>query len=678
MKPWAVIDFETASACDLKKCGAAVYWEDPTTEILCLGAQFNGNLADQEIWTPGQDMPRLKAHIRAGGRVVVHNAGFEKAGWRNQMVPVYGFPDIPLDQWHDTMAVAAMKAVPLQLDKLAKALRLQNHKDDAGSRLTIGLSKPDKHGMSKITPDALASVIAYNRQDLRAESEACIALGDLQECERPVWLFDQVVNARGVRVDLSYVRACQAVVDGARKPLDDEFRALTGLSPTQDVKVRAWLQSEGVDMPNMQKETLARVLGVVEEPDDGSHADEDLVDELPSRIILPPHCRRALEIRRVVGSASIKKLAAIERTACADSRVRNTLQYHGAGPGRFTARLIQPQNFPRGTLKMEHVGKDGLGFQGGIPVDLLVDTLLTADPEYVRMILGEPIEAVISGLRHAIVAAPGRRLVVGDFAAIEARVVLALAGQWDKVALIAQGVDIYIDMAMQIYGRPIDKKKDPEERQTGKNSVLGLGFQMGKDKFFDRYCSGQSIEFAKRVVDIYRQEWAPEVPAVWRALEHAALKTVVDGTPHEAYGVRYAHEGQWLTARLPSGRKLYYFNPRRINKAMPWDPDIVKPAWSCQAMKTGRWITRDMYGGLLTENVVQALARDLLIHSALICERENLPVVLTVHDELVTEPLIGHGGAKMLEQIMCDRPAWAIEMQIPVAAECWEGERYKK
>jgi DNA polymerase len=243
--------------------------------------------------------------------------------------------------------------------------------------------------------------------------------------------------------------------------------------------------------------------------------------------------------------------------------------------------------------------------------------------------------------------------------------------------VIEKGSAVYTDMATKVFGRPV-KKQEIAEYTIGKNVVLGCGFQMGWRKFQSRYAKDHPDDFCKAAVTEYRENFAPEVPSLWGGLEEAAIRAVWDRRPCEAYGVLYAWEDQWLTARLPSGRKLYYFNPQKCRKAMPWDPSDIRPAWTCQAQKQGRWITRDMYGGLLTENVVQGLARDLMVRAMFLCEKENLPIILTVHDEIVAEPLTGNSDADKLRQIMADRPKWAIDMQIPVAAETWAGPRYAK
>ena len=291
------------------------------------------------------------------------------------------------------------------------------------------------------------------------------------------------------------------------------------------------------------------------------------------------------------------------------------------------------------------------------------------------MLYGPAVATVVSSLRHTIIPDVDHDLVAGDFAGIEARFCLALAGAWDKVKLMAAGADVYCDMASQIYGRRITKL-DVEERQIGKNSVLGLGFGMGWRKFRWKYAQTQSEEFVQEVVNVYRKEWAPEVPTMWYALQDAALGALIRETPHEAYGVEYSFAGGWLWARLPSGRKLGYFNPVVVDEAMPWDETDIRKGWTYQAEKQGQRKTIKAFGGLLTENICQALARDLLVEAMFKVEAENLPVVFTVHDEIVAQTR--RPAVETLTQIMGDRPTWASEIGVPVVAECWQGDRYRK
>lgn len=669
-----VLDFETASRCDLKKAGAWRYSEDLSTEVLCLAFSTNPKEIPF-VWVPGDDACGFVLRDLAENPEVIfiaHNAGFEKAIWRNIMVPQYGFPDIPDERWHDTMAVCAMKQVPQQLDRVLRVTGLPVEKDMEGSRLTKSLSKPvKKTGLYDRSPGTLARVYQYCQTDIQTEWALHQFIGWHQKGERAVWLLDQKINERGVKLDMEFVTAAQKIVREASKPLAAEFREITGgLEFTQRDKIMSWLHRENVHLDNLQKGTLDELLEGEEDA-----ADEDAGDvgsDTNQLEPLPPHVHRALHIRRLIGSASVKKLGAMQACVGADGRARGLLQYHGAGPGRWAGRLLQPQNFPRGSIEV-----------GEKPpkIDWMVDAIKSGDWEFVEATLGPAVEVVVSSLRHAICAEEGYQLVAGDFAQVEARVLLALAGQHDKTDLLARGEDPYCDMASTIYRRPITKADKPE-RQIGKNSVLGLGFQMGAAKFMDRYGQGQELDFFQEVVRAYREDWAPKVPKVWYGLEEAALRAVWDKTTAEAYGVTYKHEGPWLTARLPSGRKLYYFDPQPVKKHMPWStseaPDI-RAAWTYKALKMGRWTSVDAYGGLLTENVVQGSARDLLVHAMFKAEAEGYPLVLTVHDELVAEPLLSRPDADVaIRQIMEDIPEWAREMCAPIAAETWAGERYRK
>lgn len=675
---YVVLDFETASAVDLKKAGSWRYSEDPTTEVLCLAWQHQSN-KEPTVWVAADQCDGQKVDIWNYAcdpevTFIAHNTGFEKAIWRNIMVPVYGWPDIPNSRWHDSLAVCAMKAIPMDLERVVKVLRLPYEKDMEGNKLTLSLSKPNKRGYYDRSPQILERVGAYCAHDVCNQVALHARLGWLPQGERKVWLLDQRINERGVKLDLDFVAAGRLVVERASIPLRREFSDLTnGLKETQGAKFLAWCLDQGVKLPNMRKETLAEVLGISEEDDDESFVDisaEQIRGELS---VLPTNVRRALTIRQLIGSASIKKLSRMEQCVCEDGRARGLLQYHGAGPGRWAGRLLQPHNFPRGTVKDDD----------GLPPDpeRMVHSILTGDPDHVEAEFGcGAVEAVVSSLRHAIIASDGRALVAGDFAGIEARVVLALAGQSDVLAVIKEkgSRQAYLDMASKIFKRPIDKNKDPEEYVIGKNSILGCGFQMGWETFQRRYAKAHSDEVCKGVIDTYRREYAPCVPKLWEALGEASFRAVADRVPQEAFGVTYALEDVWLTARLPSGRKLWYYGPQLDRKAMPWDPMDVRPCWSYFAMKMGQWKKVYSYGGIATENVVQALARDLMVHAMFTAEKENMPLILTVHDELITEPTLDKADPKVLEQIMCDIPDWAKALDIPIAADAWTGSRYKK
>ncbi|MGD9881218.1 MAG: hypothetical protein AB7U95_13910, partial [Reyranella sp.] len=423
-----VMDFETASAADLKVVGAWAYAEHPTTEVLCLSFEpLNPSMTGAALtWypPPALDAPmedwnrwrevngELHALLKDESAMFVSHGDFERAIWHHIMVPVFGFPPIPNKRWNDTMAIAAQKQLPLELDMLGRALGLRHEKDKEGRALTISLSKPNKKtGMLDRRPETLARVYQYCESDIGEEREALDRLGWLQPGERRVWLLDQKINQRGIKIDRRYVLACQKIVDEATVPLAKEFEEITGgLAFTQRDRIMGWLEKEGVHLPDLTKATIAGVLGgTVDDSDDVAEDDGSETWE----ITLPEHVKRALQIRQLVGSAAIKKLDRMAVCTNSDGRARGLLQYHGAGPGRWAGRILQPQNFPRPTDAVR-----------GKSVDLIVGTLMTGDWEYTEMILGPAVEAVAGGLRHALIAEKGHTFVSGDFSTIEARIVL--------------------------------------------------------------------------------------------------------------------------------------------------------------------------------------------------------------------------------------------------------------
>lgn len=521
------------------------------------------------------------------------------------------------------------------------------------------------------SPATLRRVGEYCLQDCRTEIAVGDAVGPLSSYERKVWELDQRINQRGLRIDLPYVRASLDVVERASLPLKKEFADLTGgLKMTQVEKLTAWCAANGFPIESLAKENL-KALGITGLDDDGDDDDET---ETSAAFLhpIPDVVRKVLEIRAVLGSASIQKLHRMRACVSSDGRVRYAIQYHGAGTGRWAGRLFQPHNFPRGKI------------EGGHDPEALVAAIFGGHLGYIDMVFGDPIAAVASGLRHAIIAADGHEFNTGDFAGIEMRVVLALAGQHDKTALLASGADVYLDMAEDIYRvakGSFNKTQHVPQRQIGKNTVLGCGFQMGWPKFKARYCPDQSDEFAQGVIKAYREVWAPEVPKLWRGLENAALRAVQTQGRCEAYGITYQWYPHALACIIPDGQVMWYRNPCLTMKEMPWstvDKRDIRSCWSYQAMKSGQWRTIYAYGGLLTENVVQKIARGFLCDAMYRLEANGLPLVLTVHDECMSEITLARSDRKAYEQLMAEPTDYSRQIKVPIAVEGWAGERYRK
>ena len=715
MKQWVIGDFETASSCDLKQSGAARYGEDLGTEILCFAWDVMGKR--KRVWIPGFTYEQI---AEAASRVVLdpilcaeflkcvvvdldelrslaadsetifiaHNVSFEKSIWRNIMMPDFNCPDIKNSRWHDTMAVAAHKALPQELETLVNVLGLSEKKDMEGRKVTLGMSRPGKDGNYDRPIEKRIRAAVYCLQDISAEVAVHKRLGWLPASERAVWLLNQRINERGLRLDLDFVRAAQKIVDDASGPLLKEFAEITGgpivykgkgkkpkkvsggLEVTQSVAFLKWLHGQGVHIDNLQKDTVAEYIGDIELIED-----DDLPDDAEPRLDLFAPAHRALRIRQLVGSASIKKLKRMGACVSMDGRARGLSQYHGSAPGRNTGRLLQPYNFPRGTVKISNKAP---------PPQMMVDAIMTGDYEYVEDISGAgAVEAVVSSLRHALVPNKDRVFLSGDYAGIQARVVLAVARQTDKLDLFSddrlnkKGEDIYLDMASQIFNR-VCTADDKVERQAGKNSVLGLGFQMGAKKFRFKYAKDQPIAFAEKVVHTYRKVWAPKVPDLWYGLSKAAVKCVHTGAQTESHGIEYTMEGDAMSARLPSGSKIWYQHPKAQLEPMPWDEFDLRMGFRYHVMKMGQWKEVKAFGGLLTENVVMRIEVDIQRRAQQLCEKNGFPVVLEVYDEVVVEPLKADADEKAFRQILLDVEPWVRELQIPIAVETWTGDRYRK
>ena len=705
MKQWVVLDYETASSCNLKKSGGWRYGEDPGTEMLCLAWQHQDGTP--RVWIPGLTMAEIKltafvafpdpieraaflAMVATVDEIlafaadpniifIAHNVAFEKSIWRSLMMPEYGVADVPNERWHDTMAVAAHKALPQKLDTLCRVLGLGQEKDQDGRKVTLAMSKTDKKGNYDRSAAKRQLAAAYCLQDVKMEVAVHKSLGWLPPGERAVWLLNQRINERGICLDMDFVKAAQQIVEDASGPALQEFAAITGgLKPTQGAKFIAWLAKQDINLPNLTKETVAEFI-------DDDEAETENVDttEISNGFSLSPGYR-ALRIRQLVGSASVKKLKRMDQCVSFDGRARGLSQYHGSAPGRNTGRLLQPYNFPRGTVVIE--GRDGK--KKAPPPDMMVDAIMTGDYEYVEQTIGPAVETVVSSLRHSLVPDTGRVFLSGDYAGIQARVVLAVAGQSDKLKLFSddrkgtKGEDIYNNMGTTIYKRPIDRKIDKVEGQNAKNAVLGLGFQMGAAKFLLKYGKGNTLEFCQEIVRVYRKEWAPKVPELWYGLSDAAVRCVRFGETTDSHGIEYKKEGTAMSCRLPSGRKIWYQGVEARQELMPWtDSDgnaVHKWGFRYHVMKAGQWKEVKAFGGLLTENVVMGIEVDIQRRAQQLCEDNGMPVVLEVYDEVVVEPLLADADEKAFKQILLDVEPWVDALEIPIAVEIWQGDRYKK
>lgn len=662
---YVVADFESASRCDLQKQGAWKYAQDMSTFVLCLSLKV---VTDNRP-APSRVLDERQLHARdpelmelANDPTVIfvaHNASFEQAMWKYHLVPM-GYPELPPERWHDTMAVAGMKALPLGLDALVQALELPVKKDMDGHRLMLTMCKPDRiGGWSQHNDFNLDRLKTYCAGDTEAQYGVYVSTMGLGPSERHTWVLDQRINQRGIKIDKEFVGACIDVLDQVRVPMTERFRELTGLRPTQREKVLNWVNDQGVPLGDMKKATLDAIL----DPDD-EFGIEDFAEPLPY------HVHEVLTLRRSLASSSVSKLRRmLECASDFDGRVRYSTQYHGARTGRDAGRLIQIQNYPRGEI----------GTRQGLTADMLADAILTRNLDTIRELWGPDIfSAVISSLRSCIVPEKGKILIAGDLAQVEAKNLLSMAGQHDKAEMLHSGQDAYAEMAALIYRKPINKTDNPLERQVGKNCVMGNGYGLGPVGFRARFCPKDSIELAKLAVMTYRREFAPNVPKFWYGLWEASCSAVwCDHAKTYSYeGIEFRKEGDFLTMRLPSGRKLYYHRPR---KATGYDFDgNERPAWTFMSYQGKKFRRHLAWHGMITADCIQGLSRDLIMSAMKKAESAGLNTIFKVHDELVFEEFDRPDLVATVKQIMEDADPWAIERRLRIKAEVESMLRYRK
>jgi DNA polymerase len=642
------IDLETRSLADLRATGVHRYAEDPSTQVICLTYAYENEPV--KIWRCLSDpMPAELFHLMfSGAYFKAWNAQFERTIWNQVLTRQCGVAPLPTEKWVCSMAIGRAAGLPGSLEEAAIALGLQEQKDKEGSRLMLQMTKP--RSLDPLTwwedEDRLKRLEAYCAQDVVVEREIWKRLPPaMNRRERQIWLADQAINDRGVKLDIPLILAASKIAVAEQSRLSRAIKRVTGgavSSITRVADLKTWLMARiGVDVESVDKASIEALL-----------ADDTLATDV----------RDALLIRQEAAKSSVKKLEAMLKAVGSLNRVRGLLQYFGAATGRWAGRLVQPQNFPRGAVKVT------------APV---IDALLTGNPMVVAQI-GSPLEVVSSALRGMLVAAPGKTFYVADYGQIEARVVAWLAGQKDLLQLFADGGLVYEEMAAVIYGIPVDQVTK-DQRQVGKMAILACGFQMGAKRFAEQ--AGVELSLAEMTVAAYRAK-NYRIRELWWALQDTALTVVTKGltsrleVPGTGGKLAFRTAGKWLAMDLPSGRSLWYYDPKIEMRSVPWSKDLV-PSVQVMAMNsyTRKWEPAQMYGGLWCENATQAVARDLMADAILRLEAKGFPVVLTVHDEIIAEAYPTE-SVETFVNLLSEVPSWAEGC--PVKAEGWSGSRYRK
>lgn len=689
-------DYETRSAVDLRKVGTHRYAEDPSTDVILavfIPKYEGGVLGEPVKWYRGQAVPAIVAQA-AAQRVVFsgHNAAFEQAIDREIMGPRYGFPIIPDEQVDCTLARAAIMGLPQALGQCCKALRLKYQKDEAGHRLMLKMCKsrrPRKGEAASAsglywheTPADIERLMAYCVADVYAEIGVGNALPPMSPGEKQVWLLDQRMNNRGVKIDLDFVDTALRVVNQTMERLDREICAESGgfvTAATQVERIKDYCKTYGVAL---RETTKTRRNGEEYEAEAADkEAIEDLLDgELPATV------RRVLEIRLAAGKASIRKLEKFKLVTCRDGRARGNVQYHAAQPGRWAGRGIQMHNMRR----------DGLSKAEGSHEEVQRALRELTDNEMLELTYGSPLDLISRMTRGTIIAEYKHKLFYGDYSNVEGRGVAWAAGFEEKLDLFRSDGKIYETGGASIFGISVEKVSEGHEtgsnkmpRFIGKETELGCGFGMGPVAFAKNVKKKTRIiiptELARKGVYGWREANGPIVE-YWRELEDAAKAAIENpGNVYKAGPYSYRMRGAWLQCRLPSGRIIWYCRPSIGPKTedieqLDEGETVPRYRWAIhywtQNSVTRQWEKTSTWGGKLLQNNTEGLCRDFLAGAKIELDASGYFVILSVHDEAISEVHEDFGSADEFKRIMTVLPGWAAGF--PLKAVVNEGTRYAK
>ena len=687
------LDFETRSMLNLKKVGRDRYAKHGTTEVLMLAWAFDED--QPRLWLPclGEPMPQ-ELFVGLTDPTVLKcawNFNFEKDILHYKLGIV-----VPLTEWYDPSVLCAYMSLPIGLDRAGEALNVDSKKmhlvgETKPVKMFSNPSKQLKRVMKKDPtapafyfkdwnshPDDWKLFCEYCIQDVVAERgvwHAAVAFNSpITPGEIQAWLLDQRMNANGVWIDQQYVTNAKAYAIGEVDKIIAEMKQETGLeNPNSRDQLLGWLQERKYPFDSI----------------DAEHVEEGL--KLP---FLSPLARKILLLKQKIGGSAYTKLQKIEDLMGADGRLRDQFIYHGAHTGRWAGRGVQLQNLYKPDREVSQaLGALVPAIRSGtldIPQiislhDAMLDEWNAAHPtekpkKHLDAAPFTVMECVASTIRAAFAAAPGNKLVVGDLAQIESRVLAAIAQCAKMISAYAEGRDLYKEVMAAQLGIPLSEVTKAH-RDRGKVIILGCGYGMGWEKFI-AYAATYGITLsekeAKEAVWGFRETYK-EIVDFWAEINAATLTAFKAGICVYVRGlVVDGRDERCLKIKLPSGRYIHYHQPRLAVEPPPWGGPPKEVIHFIMYGSKGAEDKR-LYGGLLTENIVQAVARDLLLNGMLECEKLGFTIILTVHDEIAGEvPIDSPLGEKDLLAAMCIVPEWGEGMGFVLKAEGYENGYYRK
>lgn len=640
------IDIETFSSVDLAKSGVYRYAESPDFEVLLFGYSIDGGAVSVVDLASGEKIPPHILSALEDETVIkcAFNANFERICLSRLLGYETGRYLSPVS-WHCTMVWSAYMGLPLSLQGCGAVLRLDRQKLTEGKELIRYFCVPCQptkanggrtRNLPGDAPEKWARFKIYNARDVETEAEIQQKLSRFPVPEE-IWdeyCIDQKINDTGVALDRTLVREAIAMDGVSGHELSNAIKSLTALeNPNSVSQMKAWLAANGLHTDTLGKKTVAELLKTA-----------------------PERLREVLLLRQQLAKSSVKKYQAMENAVCSDGRARGMFQFYGANrTGRWAGRLIQMQNLPQNHLS-----------------DLSQARALvrTGNREAVKLLYEDIPDTLSQLIRTAFVAPEGKKFIVADFSAIEARVIAWMAGETWRQQVFADGKDIYCASASQMFGVPVEKHGiNGHLRQKGKIAELALGYggAVGALKAMGALDMGLSEEELPPLVQAWRNA-NPNIVNLWWAVDSAVTETVQRRTSAKTHGIRFTYRSGMLLITLPSGRNLTYIKPKIGTNA------FGSPCVTYEGIGgTKKWERLESYGPKFVENIVQATARDILCYAMKTLRHTD--IVMHIHDEIVIE-----ADPQMSLQAVCGQmgrtPPWAPGLLL--RADGYETQFYRK
>lgn len=640
------IDIETFSSVDLAKSGVYRYAESPDFEILLFGYSVDGSAVSVVDLASGEKIPPYILSALEDETVIkcAFNANFERICLSRLLGYKTGRYLSPVS-WHCTMVWSAYMGLPLSLQGCGAVLRLDRQKLTEGKELIRYFCvpcQPTKVNGGRTrnrpgdAPEKWARFKIYNARDVETEAEIQQKLSRFPVPEEfwDEYCIDQKINDTGVALDRTLVREAIAMDGVSGHELSDAMKSLTALeNPNSVSQMKAWLAANGLHTDTLGKKTVTELLKTA-----------------------PERLREVLLLRQQLAKSSVKKYQAMENAVCSDGRTRGMFQFYGANrTGRWAGRLIQMQNLPQNHLS-----------------DLSQARALvrTGNREAVKLLYEDIPDTLSQLIRTAFVAPEGKKFIVADFSAIEARVIAWMAGETWRQQVFADGKDIYCASASQMFGVPVEKHGiNGHLRQKGKIAELALGYggAVGALKAMGALDMGLSEEELPPLVQAWRNA-NPNIVNLWWAVDSAVTEAVQRRTSAKTHGIRFTYRSGMLLITLPSGRNLTYVKPKIGTNS------FGSPCVTYEGIGgTKKWERLESYGPKFVENIVQATARDILCYAMKALRHTD--IVMHIHDEIVIE-----ADPQMSLQAVCGQmgktPPWAPGLLL--RADGYETQFYRK